>query len=87
MSQENLELVRSIFAAWERDDYGSADWAHPEIEWVNADGPAPGIWTGLTEIAEGSRDHLSAWEEYHQEAMEYRERMKWPETWPIILGR
>ena len=30
MSQENVEIVRSIFAAWECGDYSSAGWAHPE---------------------------------------------------------
>jgi hypothetical protein len=27
-----MELVRSISAAHERGDYGSAEWAHPDIE-------------------------------------------------------
>jgi ketosteroid isomerase-like protein len=69
----NLDLVRSIYAAWERGDYSSADWAHPEIEYVHADGPAPGSWTGLAGMAAGFRDFLSAWDDWRIEAEEYRE--------------
>ena len=29
MSQENVELVRSIHEAWERGDYTSTEWADP----------------------------------------------------------
>ena len=65
MSQENVELVRSIYAAWERGDFSSAEWAHPEIEFViRATGRQPGSWTGLAGMAEGWRDFLSAWEEF-----------------------
>ena len=72
MSQENVELVRSIFAAWERGDYSSAEWAHPEIEFVIADGPTPGSWTGVAAMAEAWREALSAFEELRAEADEYR---------------
>ena len=73
MSQENVEIVRSIYAAWERGDFTSAGWAHPEIEYVGADGPAPGGSTGLAGMAEAFRDWLSTWEEWRVEAEEYRE--------------
>jgi ketosteroid isomerase-like protein len=69
----NLDLVRSIYAAWERGDFSSAEWAHPEIECVIADGPAPGSWKGLAGMAEGMRDFVGAWENLRNEADEYRE--------------
>ena len=73
MSQENVEVVRSIYAAWERGDYSSAEWAHPDIEYVIADGPSPGSWFGLAGMAEAWRDFLSAWEEARAKGEDYRE--------------
>ena len=74
MSQENVEIVRSVVAAWERGDYGSADWADSEIEFVITDGPTPGSWTGRAGMAEGWRSFLSAWEEFRGDGVdEYRE--------------
>ena len=72
MSQENVEIVRSIRAAWERGDFSSADWAHPEIEFAFAGGPAPGSWTGLATMAKAMRDFLSTWDEFRSEAGDYR---------------
>jgi ketosteroid isomerase-like protein len=69
----NLDLVRSIYAAWEHGDFSAAEWAHPEIEYVIADGPAPGHWRGLAGMAEAMRDFFSAWEGWRGEADEYRE--------------
>jgi ketosteroid isomerase-like protein len=71
MSRENEDLVRSIYAAWERGDFRETAWAHPEIETVLADGPAPGRWTGVAGMAEGFREFASAWEVYGVKADEF----------------
>jgi ketosteroid isomerase-like protein len=73
MESDELRLVRSICAARERGDYSSADWADPEIEYVLADGPAPGTFHGLDEMARGIRDFLSAWEGFRAVVEGYRE--------------
>jgi ketosteroid isomerase-like protein len=68
---ENLDLVHSIYAAWERGDFSSAEWADPQIEFEFAGGPEPGTWTGLAGMAEGYRDWLRAWESFRAEPEEY----------------
>ena len=72
-SSANLDLVRSIYADWERGDFGSAKWADSEIEYVQVEGLAPGSWTGLVGMAEAMRGWLSAWEDCRVEARECRE--------------
>jgi ketosteroid isomerase-like protein len=68
-----VDLVRSIYADWERGDYASADWAHPEIAFVKVDGPDPGTWQGVSEMARSWYDTLHAWAEFRSEGAEYRE--------------
>jgi ketosteroid isomerase-like protein len=71
MGSKNLDLVRSIYAAWERGDFGSAEWADSEIEYLVVDGPEPSRWTGLAGMAQGWRDWLRAWEDFRAEPEEY----------------
>jgi ketosteroid isomerase-like protein len=73
MTSENVAFVRSIYEAWERDDYSSTEWADPDIEFVIGDGPDPGIWRGVAGMVEGWRSYLSNWESYRFEVEEYRE--------------
>ena len=69
----NLDLVRSIYADWERGDFGRVDWANPVIEVVYADGPSPGTFTGLAGMAEAMREVVSAWEEFSVAPEDFRE--------------
>jgi ketosteroid isomerase-like protein len=73
MASAKMDLVRSLYAAWGRGDFSSVEWAHPEIEFVIADGPSPGSWTGLAGMADGWRDFLIGWEDFRGNAEEYRE--------------
>ena len=73
MSSANLDLVRSIFAAWERGDFSSVDWADPEIEFVVADGTSPGEWKGLAEMTASWLSVLNAYDDFRSVAEEYRE--------------
>jgi ketosteroid isomerase-like protein len=70
---ENLDLVRSIYSDWERGDFNSAVWVHPEMELVVIDGPIPGTWKGLAGLAEAWSDWTEAWAGFRAEAEEYRE--------------
>jgi ketosteroid isomerase-like protein len=69
----NLDLVRSIYAAWERGDFSSVAWANPDLVLVTADGPDPGRWGGLKAVSEAWRSYLRNWEELRTRADEYRE--------------
>jgi ketosteroid isomerase-like protein len=72
VAPSNLDLVRSIYAAWERGDFSSAEWAHPAIEFVTV-GLAPARFTGVAGMAEAWSGFLSAWDELRTEAQDYRE--------------
>lgn len=76
MSQENVDLVRSGIAAWNRRD---ADlwltYAAPEIEWVPA-GPAAvqqAVYTGYDEVAQGLTAVWEDWEVFEFAESEARD--------------
>jgi len=72
MSQENVELVRALYAAWGHGDFSSLDWVHPDVEYVVADGPEPATFKGVNGMVEYGRGLLAAWEDWRVEAEEYR---------------
>jgi ketosteroid isomerase-like protein len=72
---QNVELVRSIYTAWERGDFSSAEWADPEIEYeVVGERDFQSVSAkGLTEMREAARSRIEVWEQQRIEPDEYRE--------------
>jgi ketosteroid isomerase-like protein len=70
---ENLDLVRSILADWERGDWSGADWVGPACEMAFVDGPVVGTWIGPTSMREGLRNVLSAWDDFSVVPEDFRE--------------
>ena len=62
-----------MHAAWERGHWSSAEWAHPEVEYVLPDGPDPGHFKGIAEMAEAWRKRVSSAEDVRFGAEEFRE--------------
>src|SRR3954452_5115425 len=71
---ENVDLVRSIYAARgrgdERHDFGR--WADPNIEVIAVDGPVPGAWTGVNGLAEALGEWREVWFDFQAEPEEFR---------------
>ena len=70
---DNLELVHSILAGWERGNFRWVEWAHPQIEYAIVDEPGSEVGWGVAAMARTWRAFLSAWEDYRVEAREFRE--------------
>jgi ketosteroid isomerase-like protein len=71
MATPALDLVRSIYAEWERGDFSSNHWADPDLEYVAGDGPSPGVWRGHAAMAAEFGDWLRTWQEWRVQAEDY----------------
>src|SRR5262249_5408224 len=69
----NTDLVRAIYARWERGNWSGYEWADPEIEFVIADGPDPRSIVGREAMDREWREFLGAWSDYAAAGEEFRD--------------
>jgi ketosteroid isomerase-like protein len=69
----NLDLVKSIFDAWERGDWSSADWADPEIDFEMIGGLHTGRWKGIGQMGDAWGTMVRAWDGLRAIPDEFRE--------------
>jgi ketosteroid isomerase-like protein len=72
VSAENVEIVKGIFARWERGDFSSVDWADPEIEFTMP-GPDPKVHRGIEAMARAWADWLRAFKAFGIEPTEFHD--------------
>ena len=74
MSQENVEIVRTFYEAWARDEVpGPMELMDPEIEYVNPAGAVePGTRRGRTAFARAVEKVFEGWETWQMEPEEFR---------------
>ena len=71
MSQQNVELVRSVYDGWSRGDFSQTDAFHPEIEFEMVDWPHQTRVRGIEAMRDTWRATLSAWEGFRAIPTEY----------------
>jgi hypothetical protein len=70
MASENLQLARSN---WEKGDFKSSDWAHPDIEFVEADLPDGAARVGIPAMNRAWTEFLRNWHEFSTHPEQYLE--------------
>ena len=66
MSDENVELIRRIYARWELGDFATAEFFDPRVEYVRvgAEGVGgPGEWQGVDEMWRALLEWFQAFED------------------------
>jgi ketosteroid isomerase-like protein len=73
----NLDLVRSIYADWERGDFSRSEPFHGNVEYARIGGEVvsgsggPGRWHGRDEMWQATIEWLRLWEEFHTRAEDF----------------
>jgi ketosteroid isomerase-like protein len=72
MSEENVEIVRRMYDAWNRGDFEAAlSYIHPDVEWSDPpDNPGARTWRGHEGVQGALTAWMGAWEDYRYELRE-----------------
>jgi ketosteroid isomerase-like protein len=71
MSDENVEIVRRLYASWERGDLQTADFFDVDVEHSRIGSELPGIngdWRGIEDFGVALASYLDALADLHIEA-------------------
>ena len=72
MSQENVEIVRSFYDQWARDDSPPIELMDPEIEYVNPAGAVePGTRHGLDAFTKAVEKVFEGWEAWQMKPEQF----------------
>ena len=66
MAEENLKVVREMYARRERGDMDVHDFVHPDIEFIRIGSQLAdfaGEWRGLDGMRRATVEYLNAWED------------------------
>jgi len=73
MAQENVEIVRRVYAGWAVGDFSEGDVFDPEVEFEMVDWPEAGRSRGLDAMRRTWQAALGAWEDFRAEPYEFIE--------------
>ena len=73
MSQENVEVVRRTYQAWNRRDFDEAvEWLAPDVEWrMPPNLPDAETWRSSEEVIHGLDVFLESWDRLEVEVQQY----------------
>src|SRR3954471_8563756 len=73
MSQENVEVVRRVYAEWARGDFSAGELFDPDVEFDMVDWPGRDSSRGIEEMARAWQESLAAWDDFRAEPTECAE--------------
>jgi uncharacterized protein len=75
VSQDDVEILRGLYARWERGDFVTPEAFDPQVEFVRTVGPedagTSGSWRGVDAMWDALVEWLQAWTDMHYSAEKF----------------